>query len=344
MFAVVLIGKEDFSNVTLLAQKLKSCDAVVHLAGMNRGDEAEIYQTNVGLTRMLFSALEPQVEKKRVIFLSSTHSGRDTAYGRSKRECERIIAGWGRKHAASAVSIVAPNIFGEFVRPYYNSAIATFSYELAENKESMVSNSGKVELVYVGWVTSLIVRLLSAVKVPPIEPIPGKVMSIGDVYNLLRGFRDEYRLGIIPLCQGELELRLFNTFRSYLYPNHFPVPHQARADSRGSFVEIAKSGIGGQTSFSTTYPGIIRGNHYHTRKIERFSVIQGEAIIRLRRLLSDQVIEYQVSGYQPVYVDMPTYYTHSIQNVGQGELLTMFWVNEPFDLKDPDTYAEPVMV
>ena len=135
---------------------------------------------------------------------------------------------------------------------------------------------------------------------------------------------------------------MFNTFRSYLYPNFFPVQLEPKADNRGMFVELSKARIGGQSSFSTTRPGIVRGNHYHTRKIERFCVIKGEAVIRLRRLLSNKVIEYKVSGTKPAYVDMPTYYTHSIENIGTDELVTMFWINEIFDPRDPDTFAEPV--
>jgi UDP-2-acetamido-2,6-beta-L-arabino-hexul-4-ose reductase len=129
-----------------------------------------------------------------------------------------------------------------------------------------------------------------------------------------------------------------------LYPKHFPVPLDLKTDNRGSFVEIIKERGGGQTSFSTTHPGVVRGNHYHIRKIERFCVVSGEAVIKLRKLFTKEIIEYKVSGDKPVYVDMPTYHTHSIENTGNGELITMFWISEIFDPADPDTFSESVEV
>ncbi len=343
-YTPILIDKGDFSDSEKLSEKLSICDAIVHLAGLNRGDEDEIYQTNVGLTKQILSVLW-QIGKKEIkfVFLSSTHNLRDTAYGRSKRDCQKIISDWGKTNNAKTVSIVAPNIFGEFVRPYYNSSVATFCHEISEKKESMVNDSAKVELVYVRKICSLIFDSLADEDSLCTHFVRGREMKISDVYNLLKKLRDEYVSGIIPYCSDNFELRMFNMFRSYLYPKYFPVPLEAKTDNRGSFVEIAKTRIGGQTSFSTTCPGIVRGNHYHTRKIERFCVIKGEAVIRLRKLFSAQIYEYKVSGAKPVYVDMPTYYTHSIENIGQGELLTMFWINEIFDPNDPDTFAEVVM-
>lgn len=344
-YTPVLIDKEDFSNDERLSRKLSICNAVVHLAGLNRGNEEEIYETNIGLTKQILSTLG-QIGKKetRIVFLSSTHNLRDTAYGRSKRDCQKIISNWGKTNKAKTVVIVAPNIYGEFVKPYYNSAVATFCHELSEKKESAVNDSAKVELIYVRKICSLIFDSLAAENSLCTHFVRGREMKVSDVYNLLKKQRDEYLTGIIPFFSDDFELRMFNTFRSYLYPKYFPVPHEAKTDNRGSFVEIAKARIGGQSSFSTTHPGIVRGNHYHTRKIERFSVIRGEAIIRLRRLCSEEVMEYKVSGENPAYIDMPTYYTHSIENIGKSDLLTMFWINEIFDPNDPDTFAEPVML
>src|SRR4029079_11577818 len=193
---------------------------------------------------------------------------------------------------------------------------ATFCYELSEKKESVVNEAGRVELIYVGEICSLILDLLQREDSECTHLVRGKIMKISEVYGLLKRLRDEYCSGIIPLCLDSFETRMFNAFRSYLYPTYFPVEFEPKADNRGMFVELSKARIAGQSSFSTTRPGIVRGNHYHTRKIERFCVIKGEAIIRLRRLLSKEVIEYKVTGARPSYVDMPTYYTHSIENIG----------------------------
>jgi UDP-2-acetamido-2,6-beta-L-arabino-hexul-4-ose reductase len=342
-YSPVLIGKEDYVTADKLAEKIMSCHVIIHLAGLNRGEDEVIYQTNVSLTQRLLSALSEVDRRPTIIFLSSTHNARDTAYGKSKRDSQKLIANWGRANNAKTISIVAPNIFGEFGKPYYNSAVATFCYELAEKKESAVNEAGKVELIYVGEICSLILDLLLKKDSEDTHVVSGKVLKISEVYELLKHLMNDYHSGIIPLCSDPFEMRMFNTLRSYLYPKYFPVPLELKADNRGMFVELSKARIGGQSSFSTTRPGIVRGNHYHTRKIERFCVIKGEAIIRLRRLLSNEVIEYKVSGAKPAYVDMPTYYTHSIENIGKDELLTMFWINEMFNPDDPDTFSEPVI-
>ena len=146
----------------------------------------------------------------------------------------------------------------------------------------------------------------------------------------------------LPELKNRFQLNLFNTFRSYLDPDFFPVSLNLKSDGRGTFVETIKAACGGQFSFSTTKPGVTRGNHFHTRKAERFAVIQGKAIIRLRKIGTNEIIEYRVKGDQPAFVDMPVWYTHNITNVGDKDLYTLFWINEFFDPKDPDTYYEKV--
>ncbi|HNX03728.1 MAG TPA: hypothetical protein PKM71_08690 [Candidatus Cloacimonas sp.] len=147
---------------------------------------------------------------------------------------------------------------------------------------------------------------------------------------------------IFPDLTDWFEVCLFNTFRSYLPKEHFPVKYHKHSDDRGIYVETMKFMSTGQVSFSTTLPGITRGNHFHTRKVERFAVIQGKASIKLRKYGTDEIIEYILNGDEPAYVDMPIWYTHNITNIGYTELLTMFWINEFYDPDDPDTYYEPV--
>jgi UDP-2-acetamido-2,6-beta-L-arabino-hexul-4-ose reductase len=167
--------------------------------------------------------------------------------------------------------------------------------------------------------------------------------KVTELLEKLKGFRDTYLIkGIFPNLYNRFELCLFNTFRSYIPKEHFPVKYKKNADPRGVYVEAMKFCSGGQAAFSTTVPGITRGNHFHIRKVERFAVIQGKASIKLRKYGSDEVIEYIVDGNDPGYVDMPIWYTHNITNIGDGELLTMFWINEFYDPSDPDTYYEEV--
>ncbi len=345
-FEPVLIHTSDFLDRKKLLKFLRKCDVVVHLAGLNKGEEKEIYDTNVGLTKALLKTLEEINNKPRVIFLSSVHNTRDTAYGKSKKDSEKLISDWGRKNSIQTFSIVAPHIFGEFGKPYYNSAIATLCYELSKNKDSTISQSAKVQLIYVRDICSLIVDLFNKRSSKKTLSPRGKEMLLTEVYSVLKYFRDEYFSHTMPLINNRFELNLFNTFRSYLYPHHFPVNLDLKTDDRGSFIELTKTRSGGQTSFSTTHQNknIIRGNHYHTRKIERFCVVSGKAIIKMRKLFSDEILEYEVSGQKPVYVDMPTFYTHSLQNIGRSELLTIFWINEIYDPKDPDTFPEPVIL
>jgi UDP-2-acetamido-2,6-beta-L-arabino-hexul-4-ose reductase len=168
--------------------------------------------------------------------------------------------------------------------------------------------------------------------------------KVSEILSLLEKYKSEYQdKGGIPDIDSKFELNLFNTFRCYMdIKNYFPVKFVENADSRGSFVEIIRLGVGGQVSFSTTVPGITRGNHYHTRKIERFAVIKGKALIQLRRIGTDEVLDFFLDGNEPAYVDMPIWYTHNIKNIGEEVLYTNFWINEFYDLNDPDTYFENV--
>jgi UDP-2-acetamido-2,6-beta-L-arabino-hexul-4-ose reductase len=175
-----------------------------------------------------------------------------------------------------------------------------------------------------------------------VEPTVEK--SVSELLGLISGYKEEYLdKGIIPALKDDFERNLFNTFRSYMdIKNHYPVKLTLNTDDRGSFVETVKLGVGGQVSFSTTKPGVTRGNHFHTRKIERFAVIRGKARIELRRIGTTDVMAFDLDGREPAYVDMPVWYTHNITNTGEEELYTIFWINEFFNAEDADTYFEVV--
>ena len=164
--------------------------------------------------------------------------------------------------------------------------------------------------------------------------------KVSEILNLLKDFKTEYiDNGKVPKVDlNSFELNLFNTFTSYISKSYFPRKFKKHTDDRGAFVEIIRAETSGQTSYSTTVPGITRGNHYHTRKVERFAVIKGKASIRIRKINTDEIFEYIIDGQTPAYVDMPIWYTHNITNIGDTELITLFWINEPYNPEDADTY------
>ena len=202
-----------------------------------------------------------------------------------------------------------------------------------------------IKLIYVSELTKVIRDCISKKTSNPEYHVPHtSEYKVTEILKLLEGYNNSYAGdGMIPSLNNPFERNLFNTFRNYMdIPNHFPVKLKESVDDRGSFIETMRLGIGGQVSFSTTKPRITRGNHYHIRKIERFVVIKGKAIIQLRRIGTNEVIDYHLDGKHPSYVDMPIWYTHNITNVGEDDLYTLFWINEFYDPDDPDTFYETV--
>jgi len=343
---------EFFESIEDLKGFVSCCDVIVHLAGMNRHQDPQmIYKTNLRLTQQLVTAMEETEAKPQVIFSSSTQEERDNPYGRSKMQAREILAEWAEKANASFSGLVIPNVFGPFGRPYYNSFVATFCHQLAHDENPRIDEDNPVDLIYVGSLCRIILdRIFSnAEKNVLLRENEARIpydfsRSVSEILDLLRYYRDDYlHHGIIPKLANKDDVNLFNTFRSYMeIGKSFPVDLKSHSDTRGSFVEVMRLGIGGQVSFSTTLPGITRGNHFHTRKIERFVVIKGKARIQLRRIGDPEVFSFDLVGSEPGYVDMPIWYTHNITNIGEEDLYTMFWINEFYDSKDPDTYFEKV--
>jgi len=340
---VVLHGadKPEFVSPELLKKFVASCDVIVHLAGMNRGDDAEVAATNIAITEALLAACDATGARPHIIFSSSTHIYRDTAYGRSKKRCAELLRVWADKNNATFTNLILPNIYGESGRPFYNSAVSTFCFQLANGQKPEIIKDIEVELLHARHVA---IEIYSVIK----KPVNGELsfkgykILISQLLAKLKGMAELYSANIIPDLRQEYNLDLFNTYRSYLFPAKVPVALELKSDARGYLFEAAKSGNGGQTFISSTEPGITRGNHYHTRKVERFLVIKGKACIRVRKLFSSETHEFQVDGEKPQYVDMPALHTHNITNTGDSTLLTLFWTNEIFDPADPDTYQETV--
>lgn len=338
---VLGITRSILNDPTQLEQAVRQVDVVLHLAGMNRGADEEIERVNVELASQLIAACEQARVRPHMILANSTHCHRDTAYGRSKRRSANLLSQWASKAGAIFTDMVIPNVFGECGRPFYNSVVATFCHQLASGEEPKIIQDGQLELVHA---QSVVRHLAAAIeqRVSGEVRVPGFQLSVSGCLDTLRDFDRSYRGHLIPQLRADSDLDLFNTYRSYLYPRHYPVTLPLHSDARGDLFEAVKSLNGGQTFISTTKPGVTRGNHYHGRKVERFLVLSGEAVIRIRKLFTKEIVEWKVSGSVPQYIDMPTFCTHNITNIGTSDLTTLFWAHEIFDPQRSDTIREPV--
>ncbi len=322
------------------------CDWIVHLAGVNRGDAEEILAVNAELLDKLLGATARCARPPHIVLASSTQRERATAYGYSKRDGDQRVAAWvaeGRRRTAT--SLIIPNVYGPGCRPFYNSVVATFCHQLARGEEPTVTEDAAVDFV---WVNDLVDQIVDVVR----GGAAGfSLMGVGKTGTLrvtellakLKQFR-KARLedGVLPDVTDRFDASLYATFESHLDLADHATQPPVHADDRGRLFEILKLSHGGQVFFSTTRPGVTRGDHYHTRKLERFCVVAGEGVIRLRRVGSGEVREYRVTGERPEFISIPVWHVHQIENTGHTDLLTMFWSNEIFNADDPDTYYEKV--
>lgn len=345
--------KSFFDDNKQLEKFVASCDVIVHLAAMNRHNNPEvIYDTNIGLVRKLITAMENTKSKPHVIFSSSIHEERNDLYGKSKKDGRLLFEKWAYDNQANFTVFLIPNTFGPFGLPFYNSVIATFCYKLTHNETPKIEIDGEMKLIYV---SELIKIFLNAIPPPPcnqnnktnivFQKIENTAtIKVSSLLQKLQSFKSDYfEKGIIPNLDSVFEKNLFITFLCYInHKDFFPFHLKKNSDARGSFIETIRLNSGGQISFSTTVPGITRGNHFHTRKAERFAVIKGKALIELRKIETKEVLSFILDGENPSFVDMPIWYTHNIKNIGNEELLTLFWINEFYDPNDPDTYFEAV--
>ncbi len=343
---VVRVPKSAWSDPETLAGILEDCDAVVHLAAMNRGADDAIYDTNVRLAETLAEALQRTGGTPHVLHSSSTQVERDNAYGRSKREAGRILSDWAAKSGGRFTDMILPNVFGEGGKPFHNSVVSTFCHLLATGGSPSIDVDNEIEFLHAHQVAKGIGALISG------DPVAGgdtktwrplgHHMNVSALLERLSTMDSGYRAHFIPDLRDSFDLDLFNTYRSYLYPDNYPVAFKQHTDPRGTLVEAIREGNGGQIHYSNTHPGFTRGEHFHFRKVERFVVISGEAEIAIRRICGSEIVRFRVSGDTPVYVDMPTIHTHNLTNTGSGDMIAMFWTHELYDPAAPDTYRVPV--
>ncbi|MDD3052573.1 MAG: NAD-dependent epimerase/dehydratase family protein [Candidatus Cloacimonetes bacterium] len=334
-----------FESESSLDSFVSQCDVIVHLAAMNRHNDPEvIYNTNIELVKKLISSLERTNSQAHVFISSSTQEEKDNLYGKSKKDGRQLLIEWSKKVGAKFTGLIIPNVFGPFGNPFYNSFIATFCHRISHNELPEIHIDADIDLIYVQNLVKLIHELIIKSESNHKYLVPHSVtVRVSEALSKLYEFKKDYMdNGIFPRLDNYFELCLFNTFRSYIPQDYFPRKLKLNTDDRGSFVETVKTLGQGQFSFSTTKQGITRGDHFHLRKVERFAVIKGKARIQLRRIGTEEVINYFLDGSDPAYVDMPVWFTHNITNVGEDELVTLFWINEFFDPSDPDTYYEKV--
>jgi UDP-2-acetamido-2,6-beta-L-arabino-hexul-4-ose reductase len=340
-----------FDNAGQLEQFVSQCDVIVHLAALNRHNDPEtIYKTNLDLVKKLIQAMESTRTKPHVLFASSIQEDLENPYGRSKKEGRILLEKWAAQNQAKLTGLIIPNVFGPFGHPYYNSVVATFCHQLTHGDQPEIHVDGELKLIYVAELVQIMIDNMTGVGERPspiVQPIVPhtSIIKVSQLLGKLTFFKQTYlEKQIIPKMQTSFERNLFNTFVCYIdHSSFYPGMLEPHTDPRGSFVEVLKlDSMGGQVSFSTTVPGITRGNHFHTRKFERFAVIKGKARIDLRRIGTNEKLAFEMDGTAPSFVDMPIWYTHNITNVGDEELYTLFWISEFYDPNDPDTFFEKV--
>lgn len=335
------VVRSDFFSAEILSKKLHHCHCIVHLAAVNRHENSDyITSENLRLAHTLTDACDIIGIKPHIIIASSTQENMNNIYGNVKKAAREHIQNWAVKKGAKSTGLIIPNVFGPFGKPEYNSFIATFCHKIVQGVEPTIINDNLVDLIYVLDLAKQIYQEIFAPQYGTIEIKATYSKKVSEVLSELKQFRKIYQDDhTFPSLEDPYHLALFNTYRSYIHSDHYPVPFKLNTDNRGTFVEIARTNSKGQFSYSITHPGVTRGNHYHTRKVERFAVIKGKAKISLRRIDKKQIIKYFINGDEhPSFVDIPIWYTHNITNVGDNELLTMFWINEPYNADDPDTY------
>lgn len=337
------------SNPAELEVYCKNADFVFNLAGVNRPkDQSEFMKGNFGFASTLLDTLKKYNNTCPVMISSSIQAELDNPYGESKRAGENLMFDYAKETGAKVLVYRYPNLFGKWCRPNYNSAVATFCNNIAHDLPIQVNDPNVVmHLVYIDDVVDELIAALSGKEhyegkfcvVPTVHTI-----TLGGIVELLYSFKNSRSDLSIADMNDPLTKKLYSTYLSYLPTDQFSYPLKMNVDHRGSFTEIIRSKDRGQFSVNITKPGIIKGQHWHHTKNEKFLAVSGEGVIRFRDMRQENspVIEYHVSGEKLEVIDIPTGYTHNIENTGTVDLVTFIWCNECFDPNRPDTFYEEV--
>jgi len=327
-----------------LKNNIEKSDFIFHLAGVNRPENIdEFYEGNRDLTKYIVDIAQKSHKKIPILISSSTQALLDNDYGKSKRDAEKILEKYAKKNEVSVYIYRLPNVFGKWSKPNYNSVIATWCYNITRDLPIQINDKNReMNLVYIDDVVEYFVRHLdensnNGIVWGEVSPIYKK--TLGEISELLESFKLSRETLLIPPVGRGFERALYATYLSFMPKDKFSYELKGHSDERGTFYEILKTIDSGQFSISTTKPGdIIRGNHYHNTKNEKFLVVKGEAVIELRDINSDEVITYHVSDKKMEIVEMIPGYTHNIKNISDEEMILFIWANEVYNPNNPDTY------
>lgn len=314
---------------------------IFHLAGVNRPkNDQEFFEGNTGLTETIIETLKQHQKKTPILITSSIQAELENAYGQSKKAAEDALKNYSQETGANSYIYRLPNVFGKWCRPNYNSAVATFCHKIARDEEIWVNDrSISLNLVYIDDVVRCFIETMNnqPKSIDYLEVTPVHPATLGEIVDLLVSFKESRETRTVAKMDNPLAKKLYSTYLSYLPEDQFSYPLQMNVDHRGSFTEFIKTPDRGQVSVNISKPGITKGNHWHHTKNEKFLVVSGTGVIRFRKVDSDEVIEYFVSGEKLQVVDIPVGYTHNIENLGTTDMVTIMWCNECFDPQNPDT-------
>lgn len=330
-------------SIQFLDQICEDVDFVYHLAGVNRPKEqSEFMEGNYGLTEMLISSLRKHRNTCPILMTSSIQAELNNPYGESKRAGEEALLKYGQETDTNIIIYRLPNVFGKWCRPNYNSVIATFCHHIAREQPITINDPEAIlNLVYIDDVVK---EFVSALNDNPsrrgdyYEVECSFKRTLGNIAKLIYSFKNSRIERTVPDMSDDFAKKLYSTYLSYLPEDDFGYDLQMNIDARGSFTEFIRTPDRGQVSINISKAGITKGNHWHHTKNEKFLVVSGQGVIRFRNVHSSEIMEYFVSGEKLRVIDIPVGYTHNIENLGSTDMVTVMWVNEPFDPNTPDTY------
>ncbi|MEA5026336.1 UDP-2-acetamido-2,6-beta-L-arabino-hexul-4-ose reductase [bioreactor metagenome] len=339
----IIYEYDQTTNPDLLPLYCSNADFVFNLAGVNRPENITDYmKDNFGFASVLLDTLEKCGNRCPIMLASSIQAQLDNPYGQSKKAGEDLFFDYARRMNSKVLVYRFPNVFGKWCRPNYNSVIATFCYNVARGIPIKINDSNS--LLYLVYIDDLVNEMLNALKNE--EHYDGLFNTVPIVYrynlgyiaDLICSFKMTRDDKTIPNMGDDFIKKLYATYLSYLPENSFSYPLIMNIDARGSFTEMIRTQDRGQVSVNISNQGVVKGNHWHNTKSEKFLVVKGQGVIRLRKISEKEVFEYYVSGDKLEVVDIPVGYTHNIENLGITEMITIMWANEPFNSEYPDTY------
>jgi UDP-2-acetamido-2,6-beta-L-arabino-hexul-4-ose reductase len=342
---LVLYDRED--NFSKIEENILSTDFIFHFAGINRPESPEeFYAGNTDFTKALIQLLGDKALKIPIVLTSSIQAKLDNDYGKSKKLAEEVVLEYGK--SAPVYIYRLHNVFGKWGRPNYNSAVATFCYNISHDLDIKVNDESTVlELVYIDDIVYEFIGLLDGNQPSEKEDYyyhvsPHYQKTLGEIVTLLYSFKESMKSIYVPATGHDFEKKLYATFISYLSPDEMIVSPESHTDVRGTFTELVRTFDSGQFAVSTTKPGYVRGNHYHHTKLERFMVVKGKAMVEFESILDGVRKQFFVDDSEIKIITMPVGYIHSIKNIGDEDMILLIWGSELFNPKRPDTIFKEI--